>query len=60
MLLLLALLLSGCTGALIDHLNERQVQSCVWFSNPLSGARSVTATGGLPMDVCLSAPCQGR
>jgi hypothetical protein len=59
-LLLLALLLSGCTGMLIDRLNERHVQSCVWFSNPISGARSITATGGLDIATCLSAPCQGR
>lgn len=54
-LLLLALLLAGCHGALVDALEQRQVASCVWFSTPF--ARGVSSTGGQPLSACLSVPC---
>lgn len=51
-LLLLALLLCGCHGQLIAALEQRQVASCIWWSNPLS--RGVTATGGMDVRACLA------
>ena len=54
--LLLILLSSGCTGMLVDALEQRQVQSCVWFSGPLGG-HGVTATGGMPLAECLKVQC---
>lgn len=60
-LLLLALLLSGCTGWLIDDLERRQVQSCVfWETRPFGAARGITATGGASLERCLQVPCSGR
>lgn len=55
LLVLLALLSSGCHGQLVAALEERQVQSCVWWSNPFG--RGVTSTGGLPLQTCLAQPC---
>jgi len=54
---LLALLLSGCTGQLVDRLNERQVSSCIWWSGPLGFSRGITATGGATMHECVAVPC---
>jgi len=55
------LLLTGCTGRLVEALNERQIASCVWWeSRPFSGVRGVTATGGADLATCLAVPCQGR
>ena len=59
-LLLLALLTSGCTGQLVAALDARQVASCVWWNSALTGARSVSATGGADLATCLAVPCQGR
>ena len=60
-LALLALLLTGCHGHLIDALNERHAASCVWWeTRPFGAARGVTATGGVPIAACLAVPCQGR
>lgn len=53
--LLLALLCTGCHGALVDALEQRQVASCVWWSGPFG--RGVTATGGVPLATCLSVQC---
>ena len=36
MLLLLTLLCLGCHGQLVAALEERQVASCVWWSDPLA------------------------
>ena len=55
--LLLTLSLSGCTGWLVEGLEQRQVQSCVWFAGPLGGGHGVTATGGVPLATCLAVPC---
>ena len=60
LLLLLALGLSGCTGALIDQLQERHVSSCIWTSSPLSSMRAVTATGSATIAECLAVPCRGH
>lgn len=58
LLLLLVLLQSGCTGMLVATLERRQIQSCVWWGGDLlTGARGVTATGGVPMATCLAVPC---
>lgn len=54
--LVLVLLCAGCHGALVDALEQRQVQSCVWFTGPLGG-HGVTATGGVPLGTCLAVPC---
>ena len=56
-LLLLALLLSGCHGQLVAALDARQAASCIWWSGPLGFSRGVTATGGVTMAQCL-AHCQ--
>lgn len=56
-LLLLALLLSGCTGQLVEVLEARQVASCVWWQGALTGTHGVTATGGTPLAQCLAVPC---
>lgn len=53
--LLLALLLAGCHGALVHALEQRQLSSCVWWSGPF--ARGVTSTGGMPLERCLQVPC---
>ena len=58
--LVLALLCAGCTGVLIDALEQRHVASCVWWNSAITGARSVSATGGADLAVCLAVPCQGR
>lgn len=57
-LLLLVALLTGCHGALVAALEQRQVASCVWFSTPLG--HGVSATGGLAIERCLADPCRGR
>jgi hypothetical protein len=54
--LVLALLLcGGCTGALVQALEERQAASCLYWSTPFG--RGVTSTGGVPLERCLSVPC---
>ena len=53
--LLLALLLAGCTGALVNALEQREVASCVWWTSPF--ARGVSSTGGQPLSACLALPC---
>jgi hypothetical protein len=58
--LLAMLLLTGCQGMLIDAMEERHVASCIWWNSALTGARSVSATGGVDIRECLSVPCQGR
>ena len=59
--LLLALLLcTGCHGQVIDSLNQRHIASCVWWNSAITGARSVSATGGADLATCLAVPCQGR
>lgn len=49
---MVALVLTGCHGALVQALEQRHLQSCVWWSNPL--ARGVTATGGVDVRECLA------
>ena len=57
-LALLALCLcTGCTGALVDALEQRQVASCIWWNSTLTGARSISATGGVDIRECLAVPC---
>ena len=60
--LVAALLLfsTGCTGMLLDQLQERHVSSCVWWQSHVTGLRSVSATGGATLEQCLAVPCQGR
>jgi hypothetical protein len=50
-LLLLALLVAGCHGQLLNALEERQAASCLWWSSPFG--RGVTATGGVTIEQCL-------
>lgn len=57
---LVVCLCMGCTGWLIDALEERNVASCVWWNSAITGARSVSATGGATLAECLAVPCQGR
>jgi hypothetical protein len=57
-LLLLCLLLGGCTGALVRALEERQVASCIWWHSQFGTVRGVTATGGVPVAQCLAVPSQ--
>lgn len=62
-LILLVALLPGCASfeSFAKSLNERKVQSCVYWSGfaggPLSGAqvqvKGVTATGGVVFETCL-------
>jgi hypothetical protein len=54
-LLCLVLLCGGCTGALVQALEEREVASCLWWSTPFG--RGVTSTGGVPLATCLAVPC---
>lgn len=56
----LALLLSGCTGTIVDSLQERHISSCVFWSTPLASARGVTATGNATVEQCLAVPCRGH
>jgi pantoate kinase len=56
-LLLLCLCLTGCTGWLVDSLEQRQMQSCWWIRGPLGGGYGVTATGGVSVATCLSVQC---
>jgi hypothetical protein len=60
LVLLALLLLSGCTGVLIDRLEQHHVASCVFWNSTITGLRAVSATGGVPIEVCLNVPCQGR
>lgn len=61
LLLLTLLLFTGCTGWLIDDLNQRHVQSCVWWeTKPFGAARGITATGGADLATCLAVPCRGH
>lgn len=57
LLLLTCLLCTSCTGALVDALEQRQVQSCLFFAGPLGGGYGVTATGGVPLATCLAVQC---
>lgn len=55
--LLLALLLGGCANvaSLAQTLNDRGVQSCVFYSGsygPFVGVHGMTATGGVPIEQC--------
>jgi hypothetical protein len=60
-LLLVCLLLAGCHGVLIDSLQERGIQSCVfWETQPFKSAHGITATGGIPIETCLAIQCRGR
>jgi hypothetical protein len=54
-LVLLALLVGGCTGPIVQALEERQAASCLWWSTPFG--RGVTSTGGVPLAQCLAVPC---
>ena len=55
----LALLLcNGCTGQVIEALEQRQMTSCVWWKGPLGYSHGVTATGGATLAQCLAVPCQ--
>lgn len=56
-LLLACLACMGCTGWLIEGLEQRQVQSCIYWSGALTGGHGVTATGGVPLATCLSVQC---
>lgn len=56
----LVCLLTGCTGVLVDSLQERHISSCVFWSSPLAGARGVTATGLATISQCLEVPCRGH
>jgi hypothetical protein len=60
LLCLALLLLSGCHGMMVDSLNQRHIQSCVWWQSGITGLRSVSATGGVDIQTCLTTPCQGR
>lgn len=55
-LVLLALVCAGCTGWLVEGLEQRDIASCVWWTGPLGG-HGVTATGGVPLQTCLNVPC---
>jgi hypothetical protein len=55
LMLLLALLLGGCHGQLVQALEERQAASCLWWRSPFGSG--VTATGGVPLERCLAVPC---
>lgn len=59
-LIAILMLLQGCAGQLIDSLESRGVKSCVWWNSGVTGLRSVSATGGVSVQDCLAAPCQGR
>lgn len=59
----LAFLLVGCASfhSFVDALNERQIASCLELSGQVSGGfgaaasgqyRGITATGGVPIEVC--------
>lgn len=52
--LCLLLLCTGCTGALVDALEARHVQSCIWWQSLLGTARGVTATGQADLGQCLA------
>lgn len=54
-LLLLCVVLGGCTGALVQALEERQAASCVYWRTPW--ASGVTSTAGTPIERCLAVPC---
>lgn len=54
---LVALLTGGCTGALVDALDKRDVSSCIWWQGALTGTHGVTATGNTPLAQCLAVPC---
>ena len=60
LLCLLALILSGCHGMVVERLESRGVKSCVFWNSQITGLRAVSATGGLPVEVCLADPCRGR
>ena len=55
--IILILFLSSCAGLLADEMERRGVQACTFWRNPITGGRSVRATGGVPIDVCLKIPC---
>ena len=57
------LVLSGCASmaSLASTMNERQIQSCVYWAGFVGGALSgghaqvkgITATGGVPLTTCI-------
>lgn len=63
LLLVCLLAFSGCASlsSLADTLNERKVQSCIYWSGFVGGAlngvqaqvKGVTSTGGVPFNTCL-------
>jgi hypothetical protein len=55
LLLLACLLTGGCTGALVQALEEREAASCIWWSTPFG--HGVTSTAGTPLAQCLALPC---
>ena len=59
-LLCVGLLCAGCARQLIDTLESRGVKSCVYWNSQVTGLRAISATGGLPVEVCLADPCRGR
>lgn len=52
-LLLVCLLLTSCHGALIDALETRHAQSCVYWRGIFQQVKGVTSTGGVPLAQCL-------
>ena len=54
------LVLTGCHGMVAANLEARGVKSCLFWNSQLTGLRAVSATGGLPIEACLSDPCRGR
>jgi hypothetical protein len=50
------LILDGC-GPSLDHLvntlEARRVQSCVYWAGIFGQAKGVTSTGGVPIETCL-------
>ena len=57
-LLLLTVFCTGCHGQLVAALEDRQVQSCIYWHGGLLSGHGVTATGGVPLSLCLAQPCQ--
>ena len=60
LLLVCVLLATGCHGMVAANLEARGVKSCLYWNSQLTGLRAVSATGGLPIEACLSDPCSGR
>ena len=56
-ILVAAATLSGCTGfsSLVQSLNERQVQSCLYYEGNISAyvrLKGISATGGVKLEDC--------